>query len=361
MTPSLAPSLSSASQASALQRFAEREAGAAMSKPEPMTGGGSARRYYRMRSLAPAPWGDTVVGVIAPNPAEARAFVGLTRHLAATGIPVPRLFASDKQGCMYLVEDLGDLRLSDRLREWRSEGDAGLAKAQSALHTTVRWLARLQVRGGKGMDWTLCFEGTELSGEAFRADLRLFLEHYVPRFVDRPGPDATILADLERLIERLDGLPRQHLCHRDFQARNIMWPHGGPVFLDYQGCRRGPLAYDLASLLYSPDSGLTEAEREPVMIAYLQALEEEGVRQEPDTFRRDFYAVVLVRRLQALGAYARIAAVESKPDYLAKIPSALATLRELIQADRISLGLPALEHWLLGGLATDAYPRSLMR
>ncbi len=353
MAASSNPTPSSVAQVTELQRFAEREAGVPMSGPEPLAGGGSARRYYRMRSLAPAPWGDTVVGVVAPTAAETRAFVGITRHLAAAGIPVPRLFASDERGCMYLVEDLGDFTLSDRLRGWRAQGSAGLAEAKSALHTTVRWLARLQVQGGKGLDWSLCLEGTELSGEAFRADLNLFLKQYVPRFASGPGPDTAVLADLERLIARLDGLPRKHLCHRDFQARNIMWPHAGPVFLDYQGCRRGPLAYDLASLLYSPDSGLTEAEREPVMRAYLQGLEEEGSRQEPDAFRRDFYAVVLVRRLQALGAYARIALVENKPEYLEKIPSALATLRELRQADRISLGLPALEGWLLGALASD--------
>jgi len=324
-----------------------------MSRPEPLAGGGSARRYFRMRSLAAAPWGDTVIGVAASSSAEARAFVGITRQLSAIGIPVPRLFGSDEQDGMYLVEDLGDLTLSDRLREWRGQGSAGRANAQAALHTTVRWLARFQVRGGRGMDWSLCFEGIELSGEAFRADVNLFFRQYVPRFVLRPGPDAAALADLERLIERLDRLPREHLSHRDFQTRNIMWPDGGPVFLDYQGCRRGPLAYDLASLLYSPDSGLTEPEREPVMSAYLQALAEEGVRQEPDSFRRDFYAVVLVRRLQALGAYARIATDENKPEYLAKIPSALATLRELFEAGCISLGLPALEGWLRGALASN--------
>jgi aminoglycoside/choline kinase family phosphotransferase len=252
---------------------------------------------------------------------------------------------------MYLVEDLGDHTLSDRLREWRAQGAAGAGRAQAALTAVVELLARFQVRGARGLDPALCYDGRELSGAAFRADIELFLTHYVPRFVPGPAPGARAAADVERLIQRLDALPREHLCHRDFQARNIMWPADGPVLLDYQGARFGPLAYDLASFLYSPDSGLTEAERPPLIAAYLAALAREGVVPAPEVFQRDFHAVVLVRRLQALGAYARIAAVEGKPEYLERIPPALDTLHALFRSGGFALGLPHLEAWLLRALA----------
>jgi aminoglycoside/choline kinase family phosphotransferase len=61
--------------------------------------------------------------------------------------------------------------------------------------------------------------------------------------------------------------------------------------------------------------------------------------------------VVLVRRLQALGAYARIAVAEGKSAYLDKIPPALETLRGLIGGGRLRLGLPRLEAWLWQVLA----------
>jgi aminoglycoside/choline kinase family phosphotransferase len=125
-----------------------------------------------------------------------------------------------------------------------------------------------------------------------------------------------------------------------------MWPSDGPVFLDYQSGRRGPLHYDLASLLFSPDTGLTDSQREPLVTDYLAALREQGVTLEAEPFLRDFYAFVLMRRLQALGAYARIAVQVGKPEYLAKIPPALQTLRDLFARGRLALGLPALEGWL---------------
>ncbi|MFI5399590.1 MAG: aminoglycoside phosphotransferase family protein [SAR324 cluster bacterium] len=339
-----------ATQVEALRRFAERVAGAAMALPEAMPGGGSSRRYYRIRGAAPAPWGASAIGVITSNPAEARAFEGFTGHLLAAGIPVPRHLGHDPDAGLYLVEDLGDRTLSDRLREWRAQGTAGGSRARAALLEVVALLAKFQVRGARGLDLSLCFDGRELSGAAFRADLTLFLTHYVPRFAPRPAPGAQVAGDVERLIQRLDALPREHLCHRDFQARNIMWPAGRPVLLDYQGARFGPLAYDLASLLYSPDTGLTEEERPPLIAAYLEALAREGVVQAPEPFQRDFYAVVLVRRLQALGAYARIAAAESKPEYLQRIAPALDTLHALFRSGRLELGLPHLEAWLARAL-----------
>jgi aminoglycoside/choline kinase family phosphotransferase len=59
-----------------------------------------------------------------------------------------------------------------------------------------------------------------------------------------------------------------------------------------------------------------------------------------------FNAVVLLRRLQALGAYVRIATEKQAPAYLEKIPPALETLRGLRAAGHLDFGLPALDDWL---------------
>jgi aminoglycoside/choline kinase family phosphotransferase len=79
---------------------------------------------------------------------------------------------------------------------------------------------------------------------------------------------------------------------------------------------------------------------------YLAALAEESVRVERGPFLENFYAIVLIRRLQALGAYARLAVGQGKREYLDKIPPALETLRDLFARGRFALGLPALESWL---------------
>ena len=324
----------------ALQDFSAAAMGPADGAPEPMAGGGSLRQFYRFRGA-----GRTWVGVLGAPPAELRAFLAFTAHFAAAGIPVPGIPAAEPARGLYLMEDLGELTLSDLLRAWRAEPGGG-ARALEALRTVVRWLPAIQVRGGRGLDYSVCPEGQELGKAAFEADVAHFLSEYVPRFVLRPGPDAAVRRDLARLVERLDRVPREHFCYRDFQCRNVMWPRGGPVFLDYQGGRRGPLPYDLVSLLYSPYTGLTEPERETLTETYLAALAEQGVHPEREPFLRDMHAFVLMRRMQALGAYARIAVSVGKPEYLAKIPPALDTLRDLLARGRFSFGLPALEAWL---------------
>jgi aminoglycoside/choline kinase family phosphotransferase len=334
---------------SPLAEFAQRVLGQPLSPPEPMAGGGSERRFYRFRA-----GGRTWVGVISAVPAEMRAFLAFTTHFAAAGIPVPGILGADPARGLYLMEDLGEHPLSTWLERWRAEPGGG-GRALRAVRTVVRWLPAIQVRGGRGLDYSLCHEGQELGKAAFEADVAHFLTEYVPRFVLRPGPDGAVRADLARLVERLDGMPRRHFCYRDFQCRNVMWPRGGPVFLDYQSGRRGPLPYDLVSLLYSPDTGLVEPEREALIEDYLAALAEQGVRPEREPFLRDFYAFVLVRRMQALGAYARIAVSMGKADYLAKIPPAVQTLRELLAQGRLSLGLPALESWLKGALDAETF------
>jgi aminoglycoside/choline kinase family phosphotransferase len=323
-----------------LLRFAQDALGVTVDRAELLAGGGSERRFYRLRA------GErTWVGAAGSAPAELRAFLAFTAHFAAAGIPVPTVHAAEVERGLYLMEDLGDVTLSTALREWRKQ-PGGTARTLAALRTVTGWLPVIQVRGGRGLDYSLCPEGRELARSAFEADIAGFLAHYVPRFVLRPGPDAAVRADLARLAARVDAVPREHFCYRDFQCRNVMWTARGPVFLDYQGGRRGPLQYDLASLLYSPDTGLAEPEREPLVEHYLAALAEESVRVERGPFLENFYAIVLIRRLQALGAYARLAVGQGKREYLDKIPPALETLRDLFARGRFALGLPALESWL---------------
>jgi aminoglycoside/choline kinase family phosphotransferase len=322
-----------------LQAFAENALGRAVGTGAALLGGGSARRFYRFSDGV-----ESWVGVIAGRAAETRAFLAFTRHFAEQGLPVPRLFAADEAQGFYLMEDLGDMTLARQLALWHAL-PIGRVMAAAALNRVVGWLPRFQVHGGQGLDYALCGEGSEMDGNVFAADIKRFLEEFVPRHAARAEPGERVLIELEVLISRLDGIPREHFCYRDFQARNIMWREG-PVFLDYQAGRRGALQYDLASLLYSPDSRLAERERAQLIQVYLKALGDCGVRVDQVSFLADFHPFVLVRRLQALGAYARLAGVEGKADYLKKIPAALNDLGTLLQQKKLSLGLPTLEAWL---------------
>ena len=325
-------------QISQLQSLAEQAMGRELPPPEPLAGGGSARAYFRFADGA-----QSLVGVAGSNLKETRAFLGFTHHFAAQGLPVPRILAAEEAQGLYLMEDLGKLTLADQLAAWRAI-PVGKVMAIAALTRVVGWLPRFQVHGGAGLDYRLCHESAELDGPIFEADLERFLWVYIPRHAPAAKPDDDVLAEMDALVLRLETVPREHFCYRDFQARNIMW-RDGPVFLDYQSGRRGALHYDLASFLYSPDSGLNEQERSQLIDVYLKGLKDCGAPQDRIRFLADFHPFVLVRRLQALGAYAALAG-QGKEAYLRKIAPALADLKQLLAGGKFSLGLPALESWL---------------
>lgn len=312
-----------------------------------MPGGGSTRRFYRFRV------GEvSYVGVIG-GVGETRTFLAFTRHFAARGVPVPRILGAEEEQGLYVMEDLGRQTLADRLAGWHAQ-PGGRRRALAALESVVGWLPAIQV-GGASLDERLFIRGPRLDRQALARDVELFLEHYVGPFAPEYAPDDAARRDLERLAERLGAPEHPHFCYRDFQSRNIMWPNGGPVFLDYQSGRRGPVAYDLASLLYSPDSLLDEPARERLIDRYLDALGARGVRLERGALLAEFYPCVALRRLQALGAYGRLARQHGKEWFLDKVPATWATLRELLQREAFCGEYPAFRAWL-GRLAGGARP-----
>ena len=311
----------------------------------PMPGGGSRRAFHRLSGPA-----GSAVGVIGEDLNEVRAFLDFTRHFAARNLPVPRVLAEDATRGMYLMEDLGAHTLAESLAQWRREPGGG-TRAAEALQTVVRWLPAFQVRGADGLEPLLPPDGAALDATVFRADIQRFLTHFLPRFATRPAPvDGAVRSALDAVVEKAGALPRDYFCYRDFQGRNIMWVtrnhHAGPVFLDYQSGRWGALAYDLASLLYSPDTGADEALRASLIEVYLAALRDCGVSIPRGEFMAGFYPLLLLRRLQALGAYAELGLSRNRPAMLEQIPPAMAGLRILLKAGRFDFGLPALERWL---------------
>lgn len=73
-------------------------------------------------------------------------------------------------------------------------------------------------------------------------------------------------------------------------------------FIDYQGGRKGALQYDVASLLYDAKAEIPQYLREELLNHYLDKLESDyGLSR--NEFMKSFYAFVLLRIMQAMGAY----------------------------------------------------------
>jgi len=142
--------------------------------------------------------------------------------------------------------------------------------------------------------------------------------------------------------------------YRDFQSRNIMLVDGEPWFIDYQGGRKGPLQYDIASLLYDAKAAIPGPVRELLLEYYLDVLENH-IPVDRSSFYQYYFGFVLIRILQALGTYGFRGYYENKPHFLKSIPFAVANLQSLLEKKTIPLPLPMLRYILERIIANPVY------
>lgn len=287
---------------------------------------GSNRHYVRLT----APDGHSVIGVIGPDVSENHSFIYLSRHFAAKGLPVPEILAVSDDETRYLQTDLGRLSLYQALRRGREAGGTYDEEERGLLRRTIRMLPHLQVEGAEGLDFTQCLPPVTFDRRAAMFDLNYFKYCFL-RTTDLPHDELRLEDDFCRFADDLTscGSNRDTFLYRDFQARNVMLADGKPCFIDYQGGRRGPLPYDVASFLWQASARYPHVLREEMIGEYLAELAT-LIRFDEQAFRSQLHRFVLFRLLQVLGAYGLRGYFERKPYFLNSIPPALQSLRRLL-------------------------------
>lgn len=120
--------------------------------------------------------------------------------------------------------------------------------------------------------------------------------------------------------------------YRDFQSRNVMIKDGEPYFIDFQGGRKGPFYYDVASFLWQAKANLPDSLRMELVSHYIDALREYKPVDET-YFKSQLRHFVLFRTLQVLGAYGFRGYFEKKPHFIQSVPFAVENLRQLLKDD----------------------------
>ncbi|MCZ7557884.1 MAG: phosphotransferase [Bacteroidia bacterium] len=305
-----------------------------------LKGDASDRRIYRLVYSS-----QSLIGVVGPNVAENRAFIGFARSFRAAGLHVPEVYRVSEHEQAYLQEDLGDALFSDWQRtHTTAEGVDGEAMALYGI--VLQELLRFQHDAASAVDYSLCYQTREFSTEAMLFDIRYFRDNFLARLAEVPWDERRFMADCNLLVEMLCREPRNGFLYRDFQSRNVMLRDGTPWFIDFQSGRKGAPQYDLASMLYDSKGGLTTAQRETLIDQYIA-----GLRSRYDVdevvFRRRFAGFAVLRLMQALGAFANLGLNKGKPTYLEFIPSRLSTMREVVSSAVILDEVPYLRGLLL--------------
>jgi aminoglycoside/choline kinase family phosphotransferase len=284
---------------------------------------GSDRIYFRLASA-----NYSAIGAYNADVIENEAFFSFTQSFKQCEILVPELFGIAANRFVYLQQDLGAETLLDKLNE-------GSPQRLCYLKKTLKQLPRLQVEAAANIDFSKCYPRKSFDYRSVMWDLNYFKYEFL-KITGISFNEEQLENDFERLAKYFTQTDFPYFMYRDFQSRNVMWYNDEPWFIDYQGGRRGPLQYDVVSLLYSPKSGLNSTEREALLQFYIEELK--TYIDVPESFEEDYYLLALLRILQALGAYSFRGVVENKPNFKPSIPVAISNLTELL-----SLHCPKLE------------------
>ena len=297
-----------------MEALFKRVFGVEPERVEPLRGSASHRRYFRLSD-----GGHSAIGVEGTDVDENRAFITIAGHFKSKGINVPEVYASE--GLCYLQQDLGDTMLFDA-------AVAGGHFDKELLTKTIQALPKIQVDGAKGLPWEVCYPQESFDARMVDFDLNYFKYDYL-KLAGAEFNEIKLQDDFDRLKADLLEDSQDCFLYRDFNARNVMVVDGEPWFIDFQGGRRGPIYYDVASFLWQARAKFPEELREELIGKYLEALR--GFMDVDEVrFRERLALFVLFRQLQVLGCYGFRGLWEGKQSFRDSIPLALENVRRLL-------------------------------
>ena len=291
----------------------------------------SFRRYFRVRRD-----GETQIAMDAPPEHEdIDAYLRVARLLAATGVNVPPVLAADEGLGFALVGDLGSLQYLDAL----SKG----ADPEPLYADAIDALLRLQAAGTQRAGGLPAYDR-----ERLRREMELFPEWFLGRhlgLVPEAREQHTIEAAFDWLCDQALAQPVV-LVHRDYHSRNLMvCPGRNPGILDFQDAVRGPISYDLVSLLKDCYVVWPRAR----LLGWLDRYRAGATRLGLDVgesryeFLGWFDRMGLQRHIKVLGIFARLWYRDRKPGFLADLPR---VLDYTLEATRAEPGLSEFDEFL---------------
>ena len=314
-----------------LNRLFEKKYGCRPENIKQMTGSASPRRYCRMSTGE-----HSCIGVIGTDKPENEAFVALSKHFMSKGMAVPRVYDVSEDAMAYIQEDLGDEVLFDRYIK-SSDSPEARKEVEALLCKTMAMLAKLQFEGAADLDFNVCHPQKVFTERSAMFDLNYFKYCFL-KPTGLEFHEMLLQDDCERFAADLVacGLPVSEPCgdiptffYRDFQARNVMLRDNEPYFIDFQGGRRGPIYYDVASFVWQARARYSPELKAKLLDSYLDAVSR-YIPVDRDLFSKNLRLFLLFRYLQVLGAYGFRGWTEHKTNFVTSIPAAVEALKELI-------------------------------
>lgn len=319
-----------------LTQWVRQFSGLEQAEPVPVSGDASFRRYFRVTGALPDDSQPSYLVMDAPPEHEdCRPFVAIARHWHAQGISVPQVFQQDLGQGFLLLEDFGDHLMLGQI----NDDNAGklyqgameeLLRIQQVSEAPAYRLppfdtALLDREMALFPDWLLTLQlGLELSNSE-----RALLD--------------TTFAFLRESALAQPVVP----VHRDYHSRNLLIRQdtNQPGVIDFQDAVRGPVTYDLVSLLKDCYVRWPRQRVRSWTEHYRRLSLDAGLhRADPDTFEQWFELMGMQRHLKAAGIFARLAIRDGKTRYLQDVPR---TIGYLVDASGRQGALRHFHEWLV--------------
>lgn len=295
---------------------------------------GSNRQYYRICGA-----NKTAIGVINNDVSENEAFLSFSQTFKNHNINVPEIYMSNAEKNAYLQQDLGNTTMFLYLEEKR-ENNVFTPQLTNICKKALSELLKLQITTANAINYSLCYPRHTFDRQSMQWDLNYF-KYYFLKLADIPFNEQLLENDFDTLINYLNSADTNYFLFRDFQSRNIMVYNNELYFIDYQGGRKGALHYDVASLLYDAKANIPPEIRLELLEHYINELQKYKSVNKKE-FIEMYYGYVLIRIMQAMGAFGFRGFFEQKIHFLQSIPYALKNMDYVIKNMKLPIHIPHL-------------------
>ena len=297
---------------------------------------GSYRQYFRLSGS-----NLNAIGVSNEDVKENNAFLTFTKHFQSLKLSVPEIYIEHPGKKQYLLSDLGDLSLFDFLVAKRKQVSVFPGSVIQIYKQALEELPEFQIEASRGLDYSVCYPRAAFDRQSMMWDLSYF-KYYFLKLAKIPFDEQLLEDEFSRFSDYLLQTDSNYFLYRDFQSKNIMLFQGRPFFIDYQGGRKGALQYDVASLLYDSKANIPFEIKDLLLDHYLNHLSR-YIKYNRDEWMAYYKAFVLVRLMQAMGAYGFRGFYERRTQFLKNIPYALSQLEGIFRTNSFPVGFPYLE------------------
>lgn len=295
---------------------------------QPITNSASSRVYFRVISNV-----KKIIVTYNQNVQENESFFYFSDLFLNNNVNVTKILSISEDRKTYIQEDLGSSSLLSVLSKM-SENNA----VKMLYKNAIEQLLKVQLL--KEIDFNQCFDFKDFNAKLVYNDL-MYFKFYFVQPLEFSFSVNKLLDEFKDIADKVESLSPKGFMYRDFQTRNIMIKDSETFLIDYQGGMKGPVIYDLISLLYQAKAQLSNTFKTDLKNFYFERIKK-SIEISDEELNESYQYCLLVRLLQVLGSYGFRGIYQRKQHFIESIFMGLQNLKLLLKESTILHQYPEL-------------------